>query len=89
MRRIDQIRLIFPQEHIFLQGKKDIEFDGMQCFFVLFFSHRISDSYGNKEETSVIKHLCQKRRHKKNKEKEEMMEEKITSSSGMEGLFSY
>ena len=58
MRRTDQIICDSPEGHIFLQGKKDIEFDAVQYFFVLSSFRRISDSYRNEKETSVIKHLC-------------------------------
>jgi hypothetical protein len=58
MRRTDQIRGVPPEGHFFPQGKKDTEFDDLQRFFVPSSLHRISDSYGNEKEISVIKHLC-------------------------------
>jgi len=60
MRHIDQISLVSLQGHIFLQGKKDNEFDGMLCFFVPFFFRHAFGSYGNEEEIVVIKLLCKK-----------------------------
>jgi hypothetical protein len=45
MRRTDQTSVVSPEGHILLQGKKDNESDGVQCFFAPSFFHRVSGSY--------------------------------------------
>jgi len=60
MRRTDQTSLVSPQGHILPQEKKDSESDARQYFCISSFVLRVSGTYENDEEASVIKSLWKK-----------------------------